>query len=236
MDNICVSVCPAGTYSFYQSDLQFCDSRCPGDRPYIANNQCLQSCPIGQYVTPVDGNPNQFICVTTCSARITAGVLCLPSCLLNQYVSGNFCVDQCPDFHNLATIPPQCTDGCPAMTVRVAGKKLCVGSCEPYGLYPNGGNCVKQCNGALRTLPLGGWECVATCGTAKLDLTRTPNQCISACPSKTYEFNNTCYSSCPGTLVGDQTSTPFRCVAAATVPCTRLATYKGSTYCVASCS
>ena len=210
----CVSDCnkqipgdPTKTYHTYKPGTTYtintCVKECPEDKPYLNDNECVNSCP-----NYIEDNK----CVPTCSTHDYYIGQILP----NDRETLNICRDDCPLKYPYYIVDPQnsnkyiCSYECPNElkfhkndNPSIIGMK-CNNDC-PDATYKflsdDEKECLKKCPSGKYYINAEGQKCHNACPEEKPYLSRNDYECLSMenCPNKFVDYSNKlCIDSCSG--------------------------------------
>ncbi|XP_062617195.1 proprotein convertase subtilisin/kexin type 5-like [Saccostrea cucullata] len=174
--NVCVSVCPNGTYLDNGGD-KTCIEKCEDARPFIYTTaaqqntiyyqQCLSKCPSGKYGYAL---PEKKMCVSECPKEYS--------------IFNSTCLSRCPYSSPLRNSLN--TDG--------RNRYVCVKHC-PRNTFKYDNMCFHLCPSNLVHYLS---NCSSKCLGSKPFLLRQNRTCVSECPLKYLYNGRICDDKCPG--------------------------------------
>ncbi|XP_061193374.1 proprotein convertase subtilisin/kexin type 5-like [Saccostrea echinata] len=164
----CLQQCPQ--YTFEDAVNKTCHLNCLSKEPFLYNRTCIETCP----------SSSPF--VLTLTTEYNSISQCSDSCLKNDVVDGEFCVNACPKGKHL--LNNTCVENCPLSHPLMYPNKegISISSIRNFGKADF--MCVNSCN-------------LETNSIVKYNL-EFDKKCLNTCPQNShFAYNGSCLSLCP---------------------------------------
>jgi proprotein convertase subtilisin/kexin type 5 len=209
----CVTSCPSGTYTNdTNNECTTCTNQCLTCTSAssclscisgysLFSNTCSQGCQSGY----VSVNQICLACLFTCgtcSINQYNCTSCLATLSPKQYLTGNSCVQTCPDtfYGNISTL--LCTQ-CPSPCYTCSSTSICTSCLDGYSLSFNGSSCLVSCPAGYYSSNKLCEPCATGCNTCS-----NTNTTCTTCSSGYYMVaaSSSCVTTCPSGLYPEAVS------------------------------